>query len=83
MPLRSDIEAMDRPAILYMICFGECATDKPFCVRWPNIFEKMPCFTRRLICHILNLVAICNFLWLHNYHTILYIMSVKPRIYRP
>ena len=36
MPLRSDIEAMDQPAILY-ISYGECATDEPFCVRRLNI----------------------------------------------
>ena len=34
---RSDTEAMDQPTILYMLLYGECETDKPFCVRWPNI----------------------------------------------
>ena len=66
---RSDIEAMDQPPVLY-ISYGECATDEPFCVRGPNIFKMMPFFTRRLICHIMNLVAIRNFLWLCNRHTI-------------
>ena len=52
------------------ISYGECATDEPFCVRWTSICQTTPFFTRRLICHITNLVAICNFLWLHNHHTI-------------
>ena len=51
---------------VYDISFGECATgDEPFCVRRP-----MPYFTQRLICHITNLIAIRNFLWLHNHLTI-------------
>ena len=53
---RSDIEAMDRPTMLYMI-YGEYTTDEPLCIRQPNIFEMMPFFTRRLIYHITNLVA--------------------------
>ena len=55
---------------IYDILYGECATDDPFCVRQPNIFEKTPFFTQRLICHIPNLTTIHNFLWLHNHHTI-------------
>ena len=55
---------------IYGISYGECTTDEPFCMRWLNILEKMPFFTRRLIWHITNLVTIHNFPWLHNYHTI-------------
>ena len=44
MPPRPDIEAMHGPPyhIIYDISYGECATDKPFCERRPNIFETMP-----------------------------------------
>ena len=55
---------------IYDISFGECATDEPFCVRCPNVFKMTPFFTRWLIGHITNFVAIRNFLWLHNHHTI-------------
>ena len=42
MPPRSDTEAMDQPTLLRIcnISYGECATDEPFCVRQPHIFEK-------------------------------------------
>ena len=30
MPLRLDTEAIDLPTILYMILYGECATDELF-----------------------------------------------------
>ena len=52
------------------ILFGECATDEPFCVRWQNIFKTTPFFTQRSLPLIQDFVAIHNFLWLHNYHTI-------------
>ena len=55
---------------IYDISYCECATDEPFCVRCPNVFKMTPFFTRWLIGHITNFVAICNFLWLHNHHTI-------------
>ena len=54
MPPRSDIEAMDRPIlyyIIYDISYGYCTTDEPFCVRWQNIFEYI---TRRLIYHTIH-----------------------------
>ena len=41
-------------------------------MRRPNIFETTPFFTRRLICHVPNLVTIRIFLWLHNYHAMFY-----------
>ena len=42
MPLRLDIEAMDLPTLLYnyVISYGECATDKPFCVRQPSSLKS-------------------------------------------
>ena len=33
--------------ILCDISYAECATDKPFCIRQPNIFEKTLFFTWR------------------------------------
>ena len=44
---------------IYDISYGECATNEPFCVRWPT-----PFFTQRLICHITNLIVILNFLYM-------------------
>ena len=64
--------------IIYDISYGECATDEPFCVRLLNILEIMPFFTWRLVCHIPNLVTICNFQWLHNHHSIYYILPSCP-----
>ena len=58
------------PYYIYDLLYGDCTTDKPFCVRWPNTFKTPPVFSRRLICHITNLIAIHNFLWLHSHHTI-------------
>ena len=54
MPLRSDIRKGYGPTYhtIYDISYGEFATDKPFCVRRPNIFETTPFFTQRLICHV-------------------------------
>ena len=51
---------------IYDLSYGECATNF-FCMRRLNIFETTPFFTQRLVCHIPNLVAICNFLWLGNH----------------
>ena len=34
---------------VYVISYGECATDEPFCLRWPNIFKTASFFTQRLI----------------------------------
>ena len=52
LPLRLDIEAMDRPTILYMIYIHlmVSAQDEMFCARRSNIFETIPFFTRRLVC---------------------------------
>ena len=55
---------------VYDISCGECTTDEPFCMRQLNIFETMSFFTRRLVCHLLNLVTIHKFLWLCNPYNI-------------
>ena len=34
---------------IYVIAYGECATDEPFCGRRPISFKKTPFFTQRLI----------------------------------
>ena len=33
---------------IYVISYGECVTDEPYCMRWPNSFKKMRLYTRRL-----------------------------------
>ena len=63
---------------IYDILYGECATDEPFCVRQPSIFETMPFFTHHFsLCLILNLVTMRNFLWLHNHHMIFFATLTK------
>ena len=54
MPPRSDIEAMDRPTILYTynISYGECATDKPFLRVTGQIFLKRRHFSFGGLLHI-------------------------------
>ena len=69
MPPRLDIEAMDRPTILYLIYRMVSAQQMDLFARDSQIFS-MQFFIRRLICLITKLVAIHNFLWLCNHHTI-------------
>ena len=48
--------------------YSECATDEPISVRRLNIPKMMPFFTDRFhISHIKDLIAMLDFLWLHNH----------------
>ena len=82
MPLRSDIHKGYGPTYhtIYDVSYGEFATDKPFCVRRSNIFETTPFFTRRLICHVPNLVTIRMFLCLHNHHAMFYFTTLMKNL---
>ena len=59
---RLDIEAMDRPTILYMIYRMVSAQQTNLFTQDSRIFS-MQFFTQSLICLITKLVAIHNFLW--------------------
>ena len=85
---RSDIEAMDRPTVLYVIyrMVSLQQANLSFCVRRQNIFKTLLFYTRRSIPLIQDFVAIHNFLWLHNHHTLyinIYVHTNSQRLEHP